>query len=68
MVDEATFQKAVTYITTGPAIDGITTQMQLSFYALFKQATEGPCKSKKPSRLKLVQRKKWFGFAFVFNV
>lgn len=44
----------------GPPIDKITNELKLSFYGLFKQGSVGPCNEKAPSRLKLVERAKWF--------
>merc|ERR1712137_677870 len=32
---------------------------KLQFYSLFKQATEGPCKQKKPSVFNLIAKAKW---------
>jgi acyl-CoA-binding protein len=34
-------------------------EMMLRFYAYFKQATEGPCTTKKPLKIWLEQRAKW---------
>jgi len=36
-----------------------TNQEKLDFYGLFKQGTEGPCNTKAPSRLKIVDKAKW---------
>ena len=36
------------------------TQEKLHFYGLYKQATEGSCKAKKPSRFNLVAKSKWY--------
>jgi acyl-CoA-binding protein len=33
--------------------------MMLRFYGFFKQATDGPCNSKKPLKIWLEQRAKW---------
>jgi acyl-CoA-binding protein len=41
---------------SGPSL---TTGQQLTFYGLFKQATCGQCKSRPPSRLSVVARRKW---------
>lgn len=46
-------------IVSGPPIGGITNEMKLKLYALFKQATKGECTEKEPSRLQVVQRMKW---------
>ena len=40
----------------------ITNKDKLQFYGLFKQATEGPCKGKAPSRTKFVQRAKYMAW------
>lgn len=34
-------------------------EMLLKFYAYFKQATQGDCKTSKPSIFKVVERAKW---------
>eukprot|EP00696_Hemimastix_kukwesjijk_P016935 gnl/Hemi2/5484_TR1882_c0_g8_i1.p2 gnl/Hemi2/5484_TR1882_c0_g8~~gnl/Hemi2/5484_TR1882_c0_g8_i1.p2 ORF type:complete len:114 (-),score=45.06 gnl/Hemi2/5484_TR1882_c0_g8_i1:83-424(-) len=57
----ATFQKAVALIGSlppdGPAKPSV--DEQLAFYALFKQASTGPCNVPAPSRLNFVAKKKW---------
>jgi len=58
-VSDEQFKKAVTYVTKGPAIRSITNDTKLKFYAYFKQATDGPCKEKAPSRLNVVKKMKW---------
>lgn len=44
----------------GPPIEDITNELKLRFYGLFKQASTGPCNESAPSRLKVVQRMKWY--------
>lgn len=44
----------------GPPIEEITNELKLRFYGLFKQASTGPCNESQPSRLKVVQRMKWY--------
>lgn len=51
-------------IAVGPPIAGITNELKLKFYALYKQATKGECAEKEPSRLQVVQRMKWYGNTF----
>lgn len=49
------------YIKAGgaPGSKKPSQSLQLEFYGLFKQITEGPNKTKAPSRLKLIERAKW---------
>eukprot|EP00743_Colponemidia_sp_Colp-15_P002100 GILK01002280.1.p1 GENE.GILK01002280.1~~GILK01002280.1.p1 ORF type:complete len:118 (-),score=13.02 GILK01002280.1:97-405(-) len=60
----AKFHKALDFIKTGgegysgPPVD-LSNEQKLMFYGLFKQATEGKCTQKAPSRLKPVDRYKW---------
>jgi len=53
------FQQAVAYVTKGPPMTLSDNTQRLGFYAFYKQATEGPCKSKRPGMLDLVGRHKW---------
>ena len=56
------FTRAVKYIQGLPS-DGPynpSNDEKLGFYALFKQATEGPNKKKKPGMLDLIARAKWY--------
>jgi len=58
---EKRFQRAVEYIQNLPQ-DGpyvASAQEKLEFYALFKQSTEGPNTTKKPSMLNVVSKAKW---------
>lgn len=45
----------IIYLCLGPPIKGITNEMKLNFYGLFKQASAGPCKIPEPSRLQIVK-------------
>eukprot|EP01123_Difflugia_compressa_P004527 TRINITY_DN15969_c0_g1_i1.p1 TRINITY_DN15969_c0_g1~~TRINITY_DN15969_c0_g1_i1.p1 ORF type:complete len:107 (+),score=24.39 TRINITY_DN15969_c0_g1_i1:28-348(+) len=56
---EENFKKSVSYVNGGPPIEGITNDIKLKFYAYFKQATDGPCKEKAPSRLQVIKKMKW---------
>jgi len=53
------FKKAVSYVNGGPEIPGLTNDTKLKFYAYYKQATDGKCKEKAPSRLQVVKKMKW---------
>jgi len=59
MVEEQ-FRKALAYIkdTSNPPLD-TNNEQKLDFYALFKQATDGPPKGSPPSRFKVVERAKF---------
>jgi len=37
----------------------LSNETKLAFYALYKQITEGPCKTEAPSRFKMIERAKW---------
>eukprot|EP01012_Entosiphon_sulcatum_P044963 TRINITY_DN59850_c0_g1_i1.p1 TRINITY_DN59850_c0_g1~~TRINITY_DN59850_c0_g1_i1.p1 ORF type:complete len:100 (-),score=18.74 TRINITY_DN59850_c0_g1_i1:1-273(-) len=54
---EEQFHEAVKYVQTAPGSQ--SNETKLKFYAYFKQATEGPNKTKEPSRLNMVARMKW---------
>jgi len=58
---EERFKLAVGFIQALPPDGELAPSVndKLEFYALFKQASEGPCKTKKPSMLNFVARKKW---------
>lgn len=55
------FKIAVDYLQSLPKDGSYQSppQEKLEFYALFKQATEGRCVTKKPSRLNMVSKAKW---------
>lgn len=59
---EQKFKLAVKYIQSMPkdAPHKPSQDELLEFYSLFKQATEGPNKTKKPSRINMVAKAKWF--------
>jgi len=62
---DAEFNAAVQLITKGPPPGTkapkieLSNEQKLEFYALFKQATEGPNNTKPPGRLDLINRAKW---------
>lgn len=60
---ETEFRQAVAYIAdkSNPPLES-TNEQKLAFYALFKQATEGPPKGSAPSRLKVVERAKFMAW------
>jgi diazepam-binding inhibitor (GABA receptor modulator, acyl-CoA-binding protein) len=60
---EEEFRAALNYIkdTTNPPLD-TSNEQKLDFYALFKQATEGPPKGSPPSRLRVVERAKFMAW------
>jgi hypothetical protein len=41
----------------------LSNETKLAFYTLFKQATDGPCTEKAPSRLKVIEYAKWKGWS-----
>lgn len=53
------FEAAVAAVQ-GSADAGLSQATQLKFYALYKQATQGPCREEAPSRLRMVARAKWY--------
>ncbi|EAR91383.3 acyl-CoA-binding protein (macronuclear) [Tetrahymena thermophila SB210] len=59
---EERYNKALEFIKNPPAdyppIDMDNTQ-RLTFYAIFRQIKDGPCKGPQPSRLKVVERAKY---------
>lgn len=58
------FNNAVAYIQGLPPKGDVSPSntQKLQFYALYKQATEGPNKSQAPSRMQMINRAKWFVF------
>jgi len=56
---EEDLKQAIKYVSSGPPIKGITNEVKLTFYGLFKQASAGPCKSPEPSRFQIVKRAQW---------
>jgi len=62
---EEDLQKASDYVARGPPVKGITNELKLKFYGLYKQATDGPCKEKDPGRLQIVKRMKWIAWTEV---
>ena len=55
---EERFEAALTYVQSGEGPE-LSQEALLQFYALFKQATDGPCTSEAPSRLNVVAYEKW---------
>lgn len=53
------FFAAVDRVRTGEPIPGITNEIKLTYYALYKQATHGDCNTPKPSLLSWAARAKW---------
>lgn len=41
----------------------LSNDVKLAFYSLFKQATDGPCNEKAPSRLRIIEYSKWKAWA-----
>lgn len=56
---EDRFFAATHRVRTGAPIPGITDKIRLVYYALYKQATEGDCKTPKPGFLDWTGRSKW---------
>eukprot|EP00388_Colpodella_angusta_P005543 GDKJ01017085.1.p1 GENE.GDKJ01017085.1~~GDKJ01017085.1.p1 ORF type:complete len:118 (-),score=9.98 GDKJ01017085.1:54-407(-) len=59
---EEQFKKAVALVQEKPASGKKVKESKenmLKMYALFKQATEGPCKATAPSKIHLVKYAKW---------
>jgi len=52
------FDEAAEYLSNNSSIQ-LSTPQKLQFYALFKQATVGPCNKPKPGLLEMVERAKW---------
>lgn len=57
------FEKAVAIITAKPAPGTkklkLDMKKQLTFYALYKQSTEGKCTAKEPSKMDMAAHYKW---------
>jgi diazepam-binding inhibitor (GABA receptor modulating acyl-CoA-binding protein) len=58
---DAKFSKAVAFVQSMPKEGPVTpsNEDKLLFYGLFKQASDGPCTTKSPSRLNFVEKAKW---------
>jgi acyl-CoA-binding protein len=52
------FDEASKYLSANRKIK-VSQELKLKFYALFKQATDGPCNRPKPSLIDFVERSKW---------
>lgn len=56
---EQLFNSAVEHIKSKTGKTAVSTDDKLKFYALFKQVTEGDCKTREPSRFNVVAHSKW---------
>jgi diazepam-binding inhibitor (GABA receptor modulating acyl-CoA-binding protein) len=56
---KATFDEAVNYVKTAEGSFKPSQDLKLTMYALFKQATDGDVKGKKPGMLDVVGRTKY---------
>lgn len=52
------FDAALAYVQSGEGPE-LSQDALLKFYALYKQATDGPCTQEAPSRLNVVAYEKW---------
>lgn len=69
--DTSEFESAAAYVqglATGSQDQKLTDSQLLQFYALYKQATEGPCKDQQPSILYFKQRAKWSAWSELGDV
>jgi acyl-CoA-binding protein len=57
LCEASVFDDAARYLTKSSL--KLSNDQKLAFYALFKQATVGPCNTPKPSILSMVDRAKW---------
>lgn len=57
------FDEAVNYVQSGQGSNKPSNDVKLKFYALFKQATEGDVKGKKPGLTNIVGRAKYSAWA-----
>src|SRR4051812_14813723 len=57
LCEASIFDEAAKYLTRSTL--KLTNDQKLTFYALFKQATIGPCNTPKPSILSMYDRTKW---------
>ena len=55
--EASVFDDAARYLTKSAL--KLSNEQKLTFYALFKQATIGPCNTSKPSLLSMYERTKW---------
>ncbi|MES1911256.1 MAG: hypothetical protein MHM6MM_003715 [Cercozoa sp. M6MM] len=53
------FEAAVKFTASGGDGPSLSQTQQLMFYALFKQATKGTQRGKRPGRMQIVKRAKW---------
>jgi len=62
MSTEDLYKAALAYVQKGtPGNDGaeLSNMQKLEFYGLYKQIVSGPCNTKAPSKLKMVEYAKW---------
>src|SRR5690242_12201907 len=57
LCEASIFDEAAKYLTRTKL--KLSNDQKLTFYALFKQATIGPCNTSKPSILNMYERTKW---------
>eukprot|EP00850_Spirogloea_muscicola_P016877 SM000140S00626 [mRNA] locus=s140:304400:305020:- [translate_table: standard] len=56
---ELRFKKAAHLIRNGPPQKGVSNDVKLQYYSLFKQATEGDVTASQPSFIQIEARSKW---------
>lgn len=61
---EQKFQQALLFVQNSTGMK-LGVDVQLRFYGLYKVAVAGKCTSKAPSRLKVVEYKKWSAYKAV---
>lgn len=59
--DDKKFELGVAFVQNSKGVK-LDTATQLRFYALYKIAMDGPCKTAQPSRLKVVEYQKWSAY------
>jgi acyl-CoA-binding protein len=62
------FDAATTYVASLAANGDVPEADLLTFYGLFKQATEGPCETAKPAFFDLKKRAKWAAWKHVGDI
>ena len=53
------FEAASSYVAAAAGSAGLSENVLLRFYGLYKQATSGPCSAPRPSFLDFKGRRKW---------
>lgn len=61
-MSEADFKAAVNFVQNSAGVK-LSNEVKVTFYALFKQAVDGPCVAKAPSRIKIVEYTKWKAYS-----